>query len=445
MKKILIAMLMLLSLPGLLSTAFASTEPSSWASSFVNEIRNSKDIKVDRLLGNYQNSITRAEFAYLAVNLYEYYTGRALTVGTSAFTDTSDPYVLKAKNAGIVSGYPDGTFKPTNKIRRDELATLFINLLKSAQISYKTTISQKFSDDPLIASWAKESVYLARENGMISGVGGNNFDPAGNASIEQSLIILYKGMTQFQKPGPVLNEAKIDDTFKNKGLIRISYSGSITDKIKVMIAKDDNKYYYPLQPNGKMVGFPLQMGNGDYRVSVLKHVVDNKYASVKTTTVNLQLKDPNLVYLNSIQIIEWSSTSDAVLKNQVIVGNETNVGKRINLGYDFVVKNIKYDFNKISSLTSDYIPDPDSTLRALSGICYDYASLLAAMKRSEGAPVKLVKGYTKNVEGYHAWNEIFLDGKWVIVDTTVDAAFYGAKQKFSFAKPASDYTKIYEY
>jgi transglutaminase/protease-like cytokinesis protein 3 len=57
----------------------------------------------------------------------------------------------------------------------------------------------------------------------------------------------------------------------------------------------------------------------------------------------------------------------------------------------------------------------------------------------------LVKGYSTHVDGYHAWNEILINGEWVVVDTTVDAAYNKANMKFNFSKTKSDYTKVYEY
>lgn len=238
---------------------------------------------------------------------------------------------------------------------------------------------------------------------------------------------------------------RIDDSAKNKGLVQISYSGKVGEKIKVMISKGSTKYYYPLKPDGVMAGFPLQMGNGSYQVSVLKNVGDSRYTFLKTMTVSIKLEDPNAVYLNSIQTIKWTPESEAAKKNLELIGKETDYSKRVHLGYDFVVRNVSYDYDKIKTLTTDYTPDPDTTLKVLKGICYDYSSLFAAMKRSEQIPVKLVKGYTSNVKGYHAWNEVFIDGKWVVVDTTFDSAYYKARAKYSFSKRAADYKKIYEY
>ena len=67
------------------------------------------------------------------------------------------------------------------------------------------------------------------------------------------------------------------------------------------------------------------------------------------------------------------------------------------------------------------------------------------MQRSQGLPTKLVKGYAKGVDGYHAWNEVLIGGKWVVVDSTFDAAMWGGKISQKMIKSANDYTKVNEY
>jgi len=209
--------------------------------------------------------------------------------------------------------------------------------------------------------------------------------------------------------------------------------------------KGDTKYYYPLKPDGIIHGFPLQLGNGEYKVSVLSNITGNQYGYVKTETLSINLKDPNIVYLNSIQTITWTPESAAAKKNIQLTVGITDTSKSINASYDFIVKNVTYNYDKINSLTTDYTPNPDETLRVLNGICYDYSSLFAAMKRSEGVPIKLVKGYNRYTDVYHAWNEVFINGKWVVVDTTFDSVYYSNKQEYTFQKNSSDYTKVYEY
>jgi len=93
------------------------------------------------------------------------------------------------------------------------------------------------------------------------------------------------------------------------------------------------------------------------------------------------------------------------------------------------------------------LPNIDKTLTSGKGICYDFSSVFAAMLRSQGIPVKLVKGYTTNVEGYHAWNEVYNSetGEWIVVDTTYDVVIKDAGRAVSMAKETANYSKVYEY
>lgn len=163
-------------------------EPSSWAIESIEAVSD-QDILDEVFFSDYGIDITRQQFAYLGVKLYEYYTGETATEGSASFTDTQDEWALKAKNVGIVGGYPDGTFKPDQSITRQELAVLFVNTLKAAEVDYTPADGDKFADDISIADWAKTSVYIAKANGIVSGVGENQYNPTGNATKEQSLVM----------------------------------------------------------------------------------------------------------------------------------------------------------------------------------------------------------------------------------------------------------------
>jgi transglutaminase-like putative cysteine protease len=78
-------------------------------------------------------------------------------------------------------------------------------------------------------------------------------------------------------------------------------------------------------------------------------------------------------------------------------------------------------------------------------MCYDFSSLFASMLRSINVPTKLVKGYGDKVKGYHAWNEVYLDGKWLTVDTSFDAQMAQNKQNISMYKDSSAYDKVSEF
>ena len=86
--------------------------------------------------------------------------------------------------------------------------------------------------------------------------------------------------------------------------------------------------------------------------------------------------------------------------------------------YNWIVANVAYDRDLANSITSGqvsvYVPDPSSTYSTRKGICFDYASLMCAMLRSQGIPTRLIVGSTPL--GYHAWNEVFFEGTgWVVV------------------------------
>lgn len=255
------------------------------------------------------------------------------------------------------------------------------------------------------------------------------------------LTVLLMGFAAFAESTAVT----IDETNTVKGVVGISYLSTSTNKIKVLISKGDVKYYYDLKPDGVVESFPLQLGDGEYKIGVLENIGGTKYAYLKSATITVKLESPNVVYLNSVQNIKWTMDYNAIKKNIALIGKETDIKKRISLAYNFIIKNISYDFDKIPTLKPDYNPNVEITIKELKGICYDYSSLFAAMKRSEGIPVKMIKGYSKNVNGYHAWNEILIDGKWIVVDSTSDAAYLKGKVKFEMAKNPADYTKVYEY
>ena len=104
--------------------------------------------------------------------------------------------------------------------------------------------------------------------------------------------------------------------------------------------------------------------------------------------------------------------------------------------YEYIVSNFTYDYGKISTLDTTYVPNIDNIFSSGKGICYDFSSVFAAMLRSRGIPAKLVKGYTTNVKGYHAWNEVYdsRTGEWIVIDTTYDAENKAAGRAYSMIK-----------
>lgn len=159
--------------------------------------------------------ITRAEFAAVSVKAYELMANTtALPVVNNPFTDTSDIEVLKAYNVGITTGVSATEFQPNALLNREQAATMLTRTFKRATMNGWTiqndsefklnyTKPAPFADDNKISDWAKDSVYFMAANGIINGVGNNQFAPKNtttdeeargyaNATREQALIIAVR-------------------------------------------------------------------------------------------------------------------------------------------------------------------------------------------------------------------------------------------------------------
>jgi transglutaminase-like putative cysteine protease len=240
------------------------------------------------------------------------------------------------------------------------------------------------------------------------------------------------------------------DYFDNKdigsGVLHIAYDGG--GKAKVIIEKGDKKYTYDINSAGYKESFPLQLGNGNYKVSLYKNTSGNSYKLIASKSLDVKISNPNAVYLTSTQNINWNVDSKAVAKAVELTKDIDGLDKKAKVLWNYMVNNNSYDYDKLAKLPSGYLPVIDQTLADKKGICYDFSSLYAAMLRSQGTPAKLVKGYApKNAVGYHAWNEVYDASKkeWLIIDTTYDVQVIKRNPKVAMTKNSADFNKVYEY
>ena len=88
--------------------------------------------------------------------------------------------------------------------------------------------------------------------------------------------------------------------------------------------------------------------------------------------------------------------------------------------YNYIAGHDTYDTKLANDITSGkvskYIPDTAATLNSNKDICYDLASLFAAMCRSQDIPCTLTKGCAGS--SYHAWNKVNISGNWYQIDMT---------------------------
>ena len=98
-----------------------SQEPSTWAKERVAEAV-AANLVPQNLQSEYNRAMTRAEFASLAVVLYEKLLGEIM--GRSAFADTDDISVRKAAAVGMVFGVGGNRFAPDAPLTREQAAVM---------------------------------------------------------------------------------------------------------------------------------------------------------------------------------------------------------------------------------------------------------------------------------------------------------------------------------
>jgi len=255
-------------------------------------------------------------------------------------------------------------------------------------------------------------------------------------------------LTGVQPPviAPVLVGGYFDIKDLSRGLIHVTYSDG--GKIKIIIEKGTAKYTYDLNSAGQRESFPLQLGDGSYKIGLYKNISGTSYSLVTSRSFDVKISNANDVYLTSIQTINWNVDSKAVAKAIDLTKGTQNVAEKARILWDFMVKNNSYDYTKAATVTSGYVPVVDRTLEERKGICYDFSALYAAMLRSQGTPAKLIKGYApKYASGYHAWNEVYdaSQGKWLVVDTTYDLQIYIRDKSVTMVKNSTEFSKLYEY
>jgi len=148
------------------------------------------DIVPENLQNHYTDNITRAEFAALAVALYETVTSTEIT-GRMQFNDTSDVNVQKVGYLGVVTGLGDGSFAPNSGLTREQAAVMLSRLANVIGQPFSSS-APTFADNTQISSWAIDSVGQMQATGVMGGAGNNMFAPQGDYTREQSIITILR-------------------------------------------------------------------------------------------------------------------------------------------------------------------------------------------------------------------------------------------------------------
>lgn len=246
----------------------------------------------------------------------------------------------------------------------------------------------------------------------------------------------------------------IDYSNSAQGYISARYTGS-SSKVKFRINANGAEYNHDLDPNGSTEYYPLEYGNGTYTCTIFEQIPGSaRYAEAAKGSFSVTMNSGLSPFLYPNQYVNFNQNSNVVYKAAELCAGKTSTIDKIAAIFTWVAENVSYDNNLAATVKSGYIPDPDRTLSKKTGICYDYASLMAAMLRSQSIPARIVIG-NASPDIYHAWNEVYTEETgWITPElllgnsgyNLVDATFYSTsanKQQIAdYISNKANYTAV---
>lgn len=252
------------------------------------------------------------------------------------------------------------------------------------------------------------------------------------------------------------SKATIDYSNTTDGYVMVNFTAATDKRLKVQVTGPSSTTYTYDIKQGTWTTFPLSDGNGSYKVSVFENVSGTKYSNVASQSFDVKLSDEFAPFLRPNQYVDYQNAPNTIAKAADLTKDCKDTVEKVGVVYDFVVKNLTYDTQKAKTVQSGYLPVLDDVLENKTGICFDYASLMTGMLRSQGVPCKLVVGYAGTA--YHAWisvyseetgwvdGAIYFDGTtWQRMDPTFMSSGKGSANIKKFVGDGSNYTQKYLY
>lgn len=244
-------------------------------------------------------------------------------------------------------------------------------------------------------------------------------------------------MTAFKMPNmvrtapytsPSLEGLFIDTTTANQGYVTAGYVGLHPkyNRLKFQVWKGGQAYNYDLHPEQKPLQYPVNMGDGVYYFCVMENTEGSTFAQVISVEKNVRLVNKLAPYTIPTVFCNYDTDGPCTRISKLLLPSCKTETEALDAAYKWTAGYLKYDYEKAKRLakSSGYVPNPDATLKERRGICFDYASMCAALLRCADIPCRVVTGY---VDGrfYHSWVVAYVDNRWRRRDPTYFSVLKG--------------------
>ncbi|MGG1516432.1 S-layer homology domain-containing protein [Paenibacillus oryzisoli] len=136
-----------------------------------------------------EKNMTRAEFATVIVKAF-----KLEMKSEGGFVDTANHWakasIETAAAYGIVNGTSANSYGPDDLITREQMATMIVRAAKLSEEAGELS----FTDQADISVWAQDTVAAAVANGLVSGYSDGSFKPQANATRAEVITVIVKAM-----------------------------------------------------------------------------------------------------------------------------------------------------------------------------------------------------------------------------------------------------------
>ena len=205
MKKIFAAVVSVAMLATSAMPAFAKSFPDTtghWAENAVSVWSDNGIVNGDDQ-GNFRpdDSITRAETATILDNMIGYTKQSVKVFSDVSKSDWFAYSISRLYQAGVITGYEDGTIAPNNSISRQEAVVMMSRAFGFETDDADTAVLDSFSDKDLIGDWSADAIAFMAERGYVQGNDGQ-FRPTAQitraeiVTIVNNIVGIYANGTQ---------------------------------------------------------------------------------------------------------------------------------------------------------------------------------------------------------------------------------------------------------
>lgn len=229
-------------------------------------------------------------------------------------------------------------------------------------------------------------------------------------------------------------------------VVSVTDNNSVNDQTPLSIAETGEFYKYITLPkhSAENLTVNIYIGNdayGEFSSLVYNYVPLEKAENGWQSVLSPVYEHNKAIYetdkslsesLKNTPSIQSQNTDVSTLASEITKNAQTDYERALMI-HDWICSYIYYDTDNLDSDTT--VPFyATEVLDRKSAVCLGFATLYAAMCRSLSIPCNVVSGYALGIDGNsswseqtiqttvanHAWNEVYVDGRWVIVDTTWD-------------------------